>query len=209
MTARVALTARNLKWLAPLLVLVLLSGAAGTADRYLIPEQMNLPFYTKGLGHTDDGTWVVTAFYRPLEWVPANVNLYALDFSIDPNCPLFVEGFAILEEGSGAPMQMELRNVPGALMPVCFNGGQEFLKALNNGSVTLRELMGMESLVIGWADFYHEILQPMDASGKAVSNVVASGLLEDGRPFYVHSEVIFLNGAVTDEQYNVTVKFGE
>ncbi len=42
-----------------------------------------------------------------------------------------------------------------------------------------------------------------------MSNVVASGLLEDGRPFYVHSEVIYLNGDVADEQYNVTVQFGE
>jgi len=198
---------RELKWVAPLVALLLLSSAANAADRLLIPEQMGLPFYTKGLGHTDDGTWVVTAFYRPLEWVPENGDLYALDFSIDPNCPLFVEGFAIFDQG--APVQLELRNVPGARLPICFAAGTDFLKAFNNGSVSLRELMRMDSLVIGWADFYHEILQPMDASGKAVSNVVASGLLEDGRRFYVHSEVIFLNGDVTDAHYNVTVRFGE
>jgi len=120
-----------------------------------------------------------------------------------------VEGFAILEEGSGAPVQLELRDVPGTSMPICFAAGTDFLKAFNNGSVTLRELMRMDSLLVGWTDFYQEILHPMDASGKAVSNVVAAGLLEDGRPFYVHSEVIFLNGDVTDAQYNVTVMFGD
>ena len=209
MNARVALTARKPQWLALLVVFALMPAAGSAADRFLIPEQMDLPFYTKGLGHTDGGTWVVTAFYRPLEWVPENINLYALDWAIDPACPLFVEGFAILEDGSGAPIQMELRNLPGAPMPICFAGGTDFLKAFNNGSVSLRELMRMKSLLTGWADFYQEILQPMDPSGKAVSNVVAGGILEDGRPFYVHSQVIFLNADVTDAQYNVTVKFGD
>jgi len=213
MNARVSLTARKLKWLAPLVALVLLSGAANAADRFLIPEQMGLPFYARGLGHTDDGSWVVTAFYRPLEWVPKNFNLLAMfDFNIDPNCPLLVEGFAILEAGGFSPIQEQLQNVPGVLMPICFAEGTEYLKAMANGKATFQELMRMESLLIGWADFYHETLQPLDPSdplGKAVGNMVASGFLEDGRSFYVHSHVIFMQGEVKDAQYNVTVRFGD
>ena len=117
MKPRITLTAgRKLKWLAPLLALVLLAGGALAAERFLIPQQLGLPFYARGLGHTDTG-WVVTAFYRPLECVPKNVDLYLVDFNIDPACPLFVEGFAVLEEGAFMPMHEELQNVPGAPMP--------------------------------------------------------------------------------------------
>ena len=212
MKPRITLTAgRKLKWLAPLLALVLLAGGALAAERFLIPQQLGLPFYARGLGHTDTG-WVVTAFYRPLECVPKNVDLYLVDFNIDPACPLFVEGFAVLEEGAFMPMHEELQNVPGAPMPICFAESTEFLKAVANGKVTVRELTGMKSLLIGWADFYHETLQPLNPSdplGKAVSNVVASGFLEDGRSFYVHSEAVFMHGDVKDATYNVTVRFGD
>jgi hypothetical protein len=213
MNARVSLTARKLKWLAPLLASVLLSGAANAADRFLIPQDMNLPFYARGLGHTDDGTWVVTAFYRPLEWVPDKFNLLAMfDFNMDPNCPLLVEGFAVLEAGTFAAIQEKLQNVPGVLMPICFAESPEVLKAMANGKLTFQELMGMKSLLIGWADFYNETLQPptpSDPLGKSVMNVVASGFLEDGRSFYVHSEVIYMHGEFKDATYNVTVRFGD
>jgi hypothetical protein len=43
----------------------------------------------------------------------------------------------------------------------------------------------------------------------AVCGTVASGVLEDGRSFYVHSEVVWMYGDVKDVQYNVAVKFGD
>ena len=51
----------------------------------------------------------------------------------------------------------------------------------------------------GWADFFKDVEQPIDPSdpkGWQHSNAVASGVLEDGRSFYVHSEVVWMYGDV-------------
>ena len=60
------------------------------------------------------------------------------------------------------------------------------------------------------ADFFQDVEQPIDPSdpkGWQHSDTVASGVLEDRRSFYVHSEVVWMYGDVKDAQYNVTVRF--
>ncbi len=52
-------------------------------------------------------------------------------------------------------------------------------------------------------------MDPSDPKGWQHVDAVASGVLDDGRSFSVHSEVVFMYGDVKDAQYNVAVRFGD
>ena len=189
MNARMSLTAGwKLKCLVPLLALLSAAGIAGAVDHLLIPEQLNLVFYGRGLGHTDDGLSALVLYTLP-ESVPDGVNVLQLRFDIDPSS-LLVEGFAIMEAGALAPIQENVRNAPGKLVPICFADTGEMLAA-REGGLFIEELLDLPSLKIGWADFYSEILHPTDPLNPTAPtqvNVVASGFFpEDGRSFYLHS----------------------
>ncbi len=54
-----------------------------------------------------------------------------------------------------------------------------------NDTWTVNEMLSQEPLM-GWADSYYEVQQPGEPWHKSV---VASGFLEDGRPFSVESHV--------------------
>ena len=202
MNARMSLTAGwKLKCLVPLLALLSAAGIAGAVDHLLIPEQLNLVFYGRGLGHTDDGLSALVLYTLP-ESVPDGVNVLQLRFDIDPSS-LLVEGFAIMEAGALAPIQENVKNAPGKLVPICFADADEMLDA-RQGGLFIEELKGLPSLEIGWADFYSEILHPidpLDPTAPTQLNVVASGFLEeDGQSFYLHTN------APGD---NLIVRFGE
>lgn len=206
MKPRVSIVAvRKLNWLAPLLAVMLLPGVAGAADRVLIPEELDLPFYACGLGHNDGGEWVGAAFYRPLGKAPA--DLAANDFvSVDSDeYPLCVEGFAVMKEGEFFPMAAYLGNRPNEVVEIVFVPGEQFLAELErDGKVTFADLKEMD-MVVGLADFYLEVQQPADRDVLGVGfhrGVIASGLLEDGSPFSVRS--VYTSGA-----YNVDFKFGD
>ena len=115
MNANVSLTARKLKWLAPVLALVLLAGVAYTAERLRIPEDMLLPFYALGLGHSGESAedWIVTAFCYPPDSFKANYDLFKqpVDPSLLPDQPGYMEGFAVVA-GGPYPMQAMFRTSP-------------------------------------------------------------------------------------------------
>jgi hypothetical protein len=203
MNAKTSLTAGwKLRWLTPLLGLVLAAGVGYAAERLLIPEDLNLPFYARGLGHTDSGLSAMVLYTLP-EDVPDGVNLLTMHFDIE-RPSLLVEGFAVLKEGALAPIQEQLKNAPGKQVPICFANADEMLAARADWVLTTDELLGLPSLVIGWADSYSEILHPLDPLDPTKPwqlNVVASGFLEkDGTPFFLHS-----NGS----SGNLIVRFGE
>ncbi len=190
MKARVSLTARKLCLLS-LLGLVLLAGVALASDRLLIPEQTNLPFWHRGLGVSDSGI-AVFVFYRPLGDVPSTFNLHNFfDFTIDPDVPLLVQGFLLLDEGAFAPKQVVLENAEGKQVVFCFVDWSELQPIWEQdppAPFTIDDLLAMDSLRIGHADFYHEILHPfdpLDPSAPSMVEVVAKGVLEDDQPFFV------------------------
>jgi hypothetical protein len=88
-------------------------------------------------------------------------------------------------------------------VPICFADADEMLDA-RQGGLFIEELMGLPSLEIGWADFYSEILHPIDPLNPTAPtqlNVVASGFLQDdGRSFYLHTN---------PSSNNLIVRFGE
>jgi len=206
MKPRISLTAgRKLKWLVPLVALALLAGVAGAADRLRIPGDMDLPFYAVGLGHNSDVTWVATVFYRPFETAPGDLVVNQFVLGLDATeYPLSVEGFAVLQEGDFFPMSSSLYNRPDGVVEICFTTAEDYAPAMVNGT-TIDELRVMPSLMVGYADFYLEVQQPAgrDVAGGGFSRtIIASGVLEDGRPFFVRH-------ARTAGAYNVEFRFGD
>jgi len=112
MKPRISLVAgRQLKWLALLVALVLLPGVVGAAERLLIPEDLDLPFYACGLGHTADGAWVGAAFYRPLDKAPGKFaanEFVAVDPDKYPLCVRFRPRGAVLG-GAGKRREGDVR----------------------------------------------------------------------------------------------------
>jgi hypothetical protein len=209
MNARVSRTAPKLKWLVPLAVLILLVGVACASDRLLIPEDMAMPFYALGLGHSGEsaGDWVVTAFCYPPDSFKANYDLFNQPVapSMLPDQPCYMEGSATFADGL-YPIKSLFTNVPGVKVPIWFTPVLAW-----NDKWTVAE-MRKQGALRGWADFFQDIEQPVDAldpTSPVHGNTVATGVLEDGRSFYVHSETVYIKDGSKDVQYNVTVWFGD
>lgn len=134
--------------------------------------------------HTDE--WAVVPFYRLPDCVPADFNL--LRFMDAPRafgCPLTVEGHEVWERGprqESAPKQVVTR---GTGVPVWFASWPELQAAMSDGVLTIGELSGLESLVVGTADVYQEVLRPGE-----LFVVNAQGTLSDGRSFQLHAHCL-------------------
>lgn len=137
-----------------------------------------------GLIH-NDGEWAAIAFYRPPDCIPAGFNL--LDF-VNPaalECPSFVAGFEVWKNGpwtdDPAPLQSKLDAAKP--MPIWFVRWSELQEALFDDELTIGELAGLPSLVVGTATFFTETLHPSGGAQQTKITVVSSGFLEDGRCF--------------------------
>ena len=135
--------------------------------------------------------WAAIAFYRPTECVPGDFNLLDFfDLAAFGCTPSTTGGFAIWsgEPWITAPIQMHFYGL-GAV-PVWFVSWPELEAAMADEMLTMVELEGLPSLLIGSASFYTETLHPSDPSMVVRSPMIeyqAFGLLEDGRSFQVHA----------------------
>jgi hypothetical protein len=153
----------------------------------------DLPYYARiAQGEIyHDGEWAAIAFYRPPEGIRPDFNL--LDFmdipaAFDCNAPKpYLIGFGIFK--GEVPIQSVLQLAPGQTMPVWFVRWSELEAAIQpidaeeKGVLTIVELAGLPSRLIGKATFYTETLHPFGAAQQTMISIVASGLLEDGRKF--------------------------
>ncbi|MDQ4132141.1 MAG: hypothetical protein M3179_02810 [Actinomycetota bacterium] len=150
-------------------------------------ESPGVPAYARigpGAIHTDE--WAAVPFYRLPSCVPADFNLLRLQ---DPprafRCPLTVEGYEVWERGPGqdpAPQHVVTR---GTDVPIWFASWPELQAAMSDGVLTIGELSGLDSLVMGTADVYQEVLRP----GELIV-VNAHGTLADGRSFQLHTHCL-------------------
>lgn len=165
----------------------------------------DVPFYARieatEILHTDE--WAPIVFYRPPACVPPGFNLLDFyDFPAAFGCaPPTTDGFMIWdgEPWVSTPIQINLHGL--GEVPVWFVAWPELDGAIADGILTMSELEGMESLLIGSASFYSETLHPTGVVKVPMINYVAHGALEDGRSFHVHALL------VTDRVTNVRVKF--
>ena len=168
--------------------LTLLLGAAAIststvqgAVRVEVPPGDGIPAYarTDFIPHNEE--WAAIVFYRDPACVPVGFNL--LEFYDVPaafGCPLTVAGFEIFENGlppiDPAPLFTNLRGL--GHVPVWFVSWPDLQVQIADGVLTIADLESMNSLQRGDATFFAERLHPYKNY-----NVVAHGLLEDGRSF--------------------------
>jgi hypothetical protein len=170
-----------------LLTALALYGSGGTAPASVRLESDGGPFYARierGLVHTD-GKWAAIAFYRPPACAPADFNLLDLFDPAAFGCDSFVAGFEIWKHGpwagEEAPIQSHLNNT--GPMPIWFVSWSELQAAMADDVLTVGELAGLPSLLVGTAMSFSETLHPFRAAKQTMVSIVASGVLADGRKF--------------------------
>ncbi len=174
-------------------LLLLLSAAITTsvapaAVLVCIPDESpGIPAYarTDFIPHNEE--WAAIVFYREPECVPDGFNLLNMvDVPAAFACPLTVAGFEIWENGpppiDPAPLFSNLHGL--GHVPVWFVSWPALQVQIAGGVLTIADLESMDSLQRGDATFFAERLHPYGNL-----NVVAHGLLEDGRSFNYEATV--------------------
>jgi hypothetical protein len=150
----------------PIVVIVVLGSICGTVLAggdvvRTIPDELQPPIYTAALQTGEegapffltDGVWVGIPFIRDPECIPPDFNLFEL---IDPaaaDCPLTISGFGVFaDQEAFVPAHSQFFGF-GAV-PVWFVSLADLVAT--GGTVTITQLVAMESLRIGSATFYHE-----------------------------------------------------
>jgi hypothetical protein len=162
-----------------------------------------------------DGGWAAIPFYRDPACLLANRPAFNLLQFFDPPFAFLlcedmtVQGFSLWHGavGNGAPHTVVSEGA-GAV-PVWFVPEQEILDAMSDGVLTIVELAGLPGLLVGYATFFSEMLQPhpnppeLGGGGHPVPKIVLNsrGTLEDGRRFD------FRVTSVADQDRSVRIQF--
>lgn len=184
------------------IVVAMLAGVAYANVRLVVPdEDPYAPIYADFYGNED---LVAVFFYRDPGCVPDDFDLWGefFDFPGAFYCDLTVKGFVIYKNpGDFAPKQAKLKGL-GAV-PIWFVSTNDFQDALSGG-LTITELENMEPMV-GFASSYKEVLHPTGHPEMPMKNIVASGILDDGRSFRLHS--VWIGSWPTPVHSHVTILF--
>ena len=153
----------------------------------------DLPFYARiqrgEILHTDD--WAAIIFYRPPECVPVDFNLLdIMDFAAFGCTPPTTDGFIIWqgEPWLSDPIQIKLHGL--GTVPVWFVSWSELEAAVADDDLSITELSGLSSLLMGTADFYTETLHPTGVVKVPMIKFVARGSLENEQSFRVHALLV-------------------
>lgn len=184
-------------------LVVVLSGQSAHADVNLAfpGESPGVPAYARiepsGAFHTQE--WAAVPFYRLPACVPDDFNLMSFfDIPRAFGCPLTVEGHEVWDSGPGQePAPNQVVTTTGGV-PMWFASWPELEEAMSDGVLTIAELSGLDSLVVGTADSYQEVLHP----GEMIV-INARGTLSDGRSFRFHARHLARN-----ESPQVQIKIG-
>jgi hypothetical protein len=193
-----------------LLMAATMAAAAPASAAVRLDDGGDVPFYARisTIGTPDqifhDDQWAVIVFYRPPECVPDDFNLLGFFDFPGPSgpgafaCnPPTTDGFNLWRTGPGVDAAPFLAVTHGlGAVPVWFISWPELEAAVQDGVLTMGELEALpsESLLIGSADYFRQVLQPHDAAVVPMTQFVARGSLEDGRAFRVHG--LFIEGTI-------------
>jgi hypothetical protein len=197
--------------LATLVLVGTVLAAAQSASANVRIEGVAEPFYARiGPGEIvpNDGELAAIVFYRPPSCVRADFNL--LEFFDIPGAflcgPPTTEGFTIWRNGPGVdPAPLHAVNRGLGDVPVWFVSWPELQTAMADGVLTIGELAALPSLLVGSADFFQQVLHPHDAANVPKLIFVATGTLEDGRSFRVHT-VLSETPARLRERTSITIR---
>lgn len=183
--------------LAAIALLLGASAAPAAANVRISPAE--IPFYAHIVGsHVTGGglqayrtdEWAAIPFYRPPECVPADFNL--LDFFDVPRVfgcgPMTVEHATVWQNGPGTdPAPLHTRILGLGAVPVWFVSWPELEAAVADDEMTIGELAGLPSLMVGSATTFSETLNPSGGARVPRDVTAARGSLADGTAFSVHS----------------------
>ena len=90
----------------------------------------------------------------------------------------------------------------GDSVPIWFVSKHDYEAVIADGVLTVDELRSLPSLRIGIADFYLEVLQPLDGPASVPKlKLFANGTLSDGGTF----DVVFIEGARGVSRLDVSI----
>ena len=166
------------------------------------PPDPGPPFYTViepgFVPHTDE--WAAIIFVRQTSCVPPGFNLLTVvNIPAVFGCTLNVEGHAIWRNGPPpidfVPMQIVLHGT--GEVPVWFVSWSELQDAMDDGVLTVAELSGLPSRLVGSASYFKEVQQPgsfrPQGPGNGKIELNATGLLDDGRQFSIEMREMGVN----------------
>ena len=188
-----------------MVVVILVSAPQAALANVRVVNGGQLPYYARFAANEiyADGEWVAIAFYRLPSCVPVDFNLLEFfDWVNCWTCTPTTEGFEIWKTAPGvdlAPFQQVLTGL-GAV-PVWFVSWDEMEAAISDGVLKIEELRAFESLIIGSASYYHEVLRPYGGAKVSVLQLNAYGTLEDGRSFVFEA-------SHAESMFKVTISFG-
>lgn len=159
------------------------------------------PLYVSGLslGLTEfgatrtDGEWVAITFVREptCAALPDDYNLLsAPNIPAVFGCPLTIEGMVWLRDPSNPLDPVKAKHRGLGAVPVYFVGLSEFESAVMDGVLTIVELNGLSSLMIGYASYQLDVIQFPQNGRPGMHSIVSRGELQDGRSFEHNSVVV-------------------
>lgn len=197
-------SARKMLVILTVLIIFVSTPAAALAN-VRVENNGQLPYYARFAANEiyADGEWVAIAFYRLPSCVAEDFNLLEFfDWVNCWTCTPTTEGFEIWKTAPGvdlAPFQQVLTGL-GAV-PVWFVSLDEMKTAISDGDLKIAELRAFDSLIIGSASYYHEVLRPYGGAKVSVLQLNAYGTLEDGRSFVFEA-------SHAESMFKVTISFG-
>lgn len=184
---------------------------AGNTQRFRVPQDMSMPLYVTGLGHTGLGPtdWVVAAFYYPTGIIPIDYDLFNEPVPYPIGAVPLVEGFFVFHDGIPFPTPQLMHNAPGAKVPIWFVPVQNFANGVPGTYDPFTFKIGSmiaEKAIVGWADSF---TQTWEVGTMADNNtVVASGIMENGQRFWVKSTIAIASWNGHSMAPNCIVHFG-
>jgi hypothetical protein len=163
------------------------------SEPVVIESGGEVPFYARfGENETfDNGEWTAIVFYRPPECIPADFDLNRFfhfpgendpgAFACAPPTTTSVETWQTGPQTDPAPLISKMTG-RGAV-PVWFVLNTEMGPVQADGAVTIGELAGLPSRLVGAAETYSELLHPTQSNSKPLIQFSAEGTLADGRAF--------------------------
>jgi hypothetical protein len=170
------------------------------------------PLYASGLslGMTGfgatrtDGEWVAITFVRDPNCaaLPDDYNfLSAPNIPAVFNFPLTIEGKVLLRDPEDINNPYKAMHRGLGAVPVYFVELWEFETAVMDGELTIVELNGLSSLLIGYASYHRDVIQFSQNGRPGKHSVVSRGELRDGRSFE-HIGVV-----VGTQNVNTSIRF--
>ncbi|MCG9970939.1 hypothetical protein [Christiangramia crocea] len=173
-------------------------------------ENPGPPLYASGLslGLSDfgatrtDGEWVAITFVRNPDCIPADYNLLsAPNIPFVFGCSLTIEGTVWLRDPANPSNAVKAMHRGLGAVPVYFVALSEFESATQDLILTIGELNGLSSLLIGYASYQRDVIQFPQNGRPGMHSIVSRGELEDGRSFE-HIGVV-----VGARNVNTTIRF--